>query len=636
MIPAAEAMRSVAVRSDSGPTDAGGRDLPPRLARMIVLTFLCLFLAVKVADALHLSPLGSLAVTGMAVVPFLYAVRVTRPWVLRHRWSLLALQAGLTYWPFAVFGGPWIAGTSGLLTGLALLILPGRAAWFGFAGLLVVESAIWAGLALVSPDVRPWQLFIVVMTPVTNGLSFFGLSRLADLVTTLYATRTLVAATAAAAERSRAVTAVRTATGDRMGMATAKGEAALRALQAPPFDAAAARGHLVEVAAVTRAALADVRSVGEGQRPHEYPEPPTLVLAPKLARSILVTILVSYAVLASFVLFDGHPDAVPGVAGVIVVAAISALTLYQSTRGPSTVALLAQGALFVALISMHGWRAGGMAGVMLGSVWLALRGRWALSWVAAGATIPFLWFITSLPFSVVARVYTVLVTLIVALVVFGLSRLDDLTLQVVAVRRELTRVAIVAERERVARDVHDLLGLGLSAVAVKSDLVIRLLDRRDSRAGAELEELLRITRQVHLDLRSGTDEDHPLRLDTEVRSAATMLAAAGIVVTATPVGERLPADVDAVLATVLREAVTNVLRHAAAGRCAIGVSTADGAVHLRVANDGVPAQPETSPDGRGLVNLSTRVEAIGGRFTAAPDGLARFEVRAEVPLRGQP
>jgi two-component system sensor histidine kinase DesK len=90
-----------------------------------------------------------------------------------------------------------------------------------------------------------------------------------------------------------------------------------------------------------------------------------------------------------------------------------------------------------------------------------------------------------------------------------------------------------------------------------------------------------------------------------------------------------------VLATVLREATTNILRHATAKRCVIRLSTTGKVIRLQVTNDGVrPAEPAeaTSSGGTGIGNLRARVRDLGGHLTAGTDGDGRFELAVEIPV----
>jgi two-component system, NarL family, sensor histidine kinase DesK len=205
-------------------------------------------------------------------------------------------------------------------------------------------------------------------------------------------------------------------------------------------------------------------------------------------------------------------------------------------------------------------------------------------------------------------------------------------------RGEVAQMAAVRERMRVARDVHDLLGLGLSAIALKADLVGMLIGRDDARAAAEIGELGRACAAARADIRLVTGNGQQLSLIGELPPARQILASAGVQVQVGVCAGPLSAGVDQVLAVVLREAVTNILRHAAATSCTIEASASGGAVRLAVRNDGVaggagppgggaPAQP----GGSGLANLATRVQAASGRLASHRAG-GRFELIAEIPL----
>lgn len=160
--------------------------------------------------------------------------------------------------------------------------------------------------------------------------------------------------------------------------------------------------------------------------------------------------------------------------------------------------------------------------------------------------------------------YDGIATATVGLLVYGLTRLAGLARELEGLRGELTLMAAAQERLRVARDVHDLLGLGLSAIALKAGLAAALIGRDDIKAAAEVEEMSRICAAARADIRLVATGDARLSLASEVAAAKQILTSTGIKVTADSPDEPLPAAADEVLAPVLREAVTNVLRHAAA------------------------------------------------------------------------
>jgi signal transduction histidine kinase len=240
-------------------------------------------------------------------------------------------------------------------------------------------------------------------------------------------------------------------------------------------------------------------------------------------------------------------------------------------------------------------------------------------------------------------------TVMSSLVVFGLLWLVRLVAELDSTRRRLAETAVAEERLRFARDLHDLLGMSLSAIALKSELTARVLPIDEARAAEELREVLGLTRQALSDVRSVASGYRELSLDSESRTARSVLAAADVRVRMEMLDDELPGPVRTVLAVVLREGVTNVLRHSRVESCEIALRRTDSGVALDIVNDGVesscPAAPEpparpqphhpaprdTSP-GSGIGNLSHRVADLGGELTAGVEPDGRFRLRAAVPV----
>jgi signal transduction histidine kinase len=200
-----------------------------------------------------------------------------------------------------------------------------------------------------------------------------------------------------------------------------------------------------------------------------------------------------------------------------------------------------------------------------------------------------------------------------------------------AARIQLAQVAVAEERLRFARDLHDLLGLSLSAITLKSELAHRLVTAAPERARGELTEILAISRLALADVRLVASGYRDLSLDEEFRTAESLLAAAEVDVRLDlKVGE-LPDQVGTLLATVLREGVTNVLRHSKGERCEITVEQQDQMVYLDIVNDGVTQTPDLRTNGSGISNLSYRVALFGGELTAGLESDGRFRLRASVP-----
>ncbi len=234
-------------------------------------------------------------------------------------------------------------------------------------------------------------------------------------------------------------------------------------------------------------------------------------------------------------------------------------------------------------------------------------------------------------------------TVMSSLIVFSLLWLVRLVTELESTRRRLAEMAVAEERLRFARDLHDLLGMSLSAIALKSELTARVLPLDRDRAAEELREVLGLTRQALSDVRSVASGYRELSLDSESRMARSVLAAADVRVRMEMLDDELPQPVRTVLAVVLREGVTNVLRHSRVESCEIALRrTADG-VSLDIVNDGVEppgeasAEPGPAPSGdtspgSGIGNLSHRVADLGGELSAGVEPDGRFRLRAAVPV----
>lgn len=224
-----------------------------------------------------------------------------------------------------------------------------------------------------------------------------------------------------------------------------------------------------------------------------------------------------------------------------------------------------------------------------------------------------------------------LLPVLICTVLFGLlgihqEKLDRNNEELRRSREEVARLAKSAERERIARDLHDLLGHTLSLVVLKSQLAGRLHARGDQRAGAEIAEVERIARQALQEVRTAVAGWRAAGLPEEARAAALACEAAGLDFLALgfdggdeSVAAGLPPLVAEVMAMSLREAVTNVLRHAEARRCRVELATMPGGWRLEIADDGrglaTPASEagEVGQGGQGLANIRERAERLGGR-----------------------
>jgi signal transduction histidine kinase len=277
----------------------------------------------------------------------------------------------------------------------------------------------------------------------------------------------------------------------------------------------------------------------------------------------------------------------------------------------------------------------GLPGFLAGSALLVLRP--ALGWsVFAAVMATGAW--AAIGFGDKALMLTaldILVTLNQGLVTYGLTWMVRTVRRLRAARRELAAAALAETRLRFARDLHDLLGLSLSAITLKSELVHRLIPLVPDRARTELTMVLEISRQALAEVRSMAGGHHEMSLEEECRAAESLLTAAGLNVRMDiDDGADLPPKVGTVLATVLREGVTNVLRHSKAEYCQITIRRSEDGVLLHMVNDGAtkPADMDGGGWGSGIRNMSDRAAALGGLLTAQYQGDGRFGLRARLPI----
>lgn len=174
---------------------------------------------------------------------------------------------------------------------------------------------------------------------------------------------------------------------------------------------------------------------------------------------------------------------------------------------------------------------------------------------------------------------------------------------------EIERLATIAERERIARDLHDLLGHTLSVIVLKAELATRLLPADHERAGQEMREVEHTARTALAEVRSAVAGYRAKGLGAELVNARRALSAAEVDVEATIDLPILTAEQESALALALREAVTNVVRHAGATHATIRADATPAEVRLEVCDDGRGAR---GPDGSGLAGMRERVAALGG------------------------
>ncbi|MGA9860370.1 MAG: sensor histidine kinase, partial [Solirubrobacteraceae bacterium] len=236
-------------------------------------------------------------------------------------------------------------------------------------------------------------------------------------------------------------------------------------------------------------------------------------------------------------------------------------------------------------------------------------------------------------------------TIGVGLLMVLLSDLRERNLELTEARAELAQSAVAQERERFARDLHDLLGHTLSVIAIKAELAGRLLPERPDEAAAEVADVEQVARKALGEVREAVSGYRKPTLDGELEGARMALTAAGIEAAFERSPVRLDPEVEAVLAWAVREGATNVIRHSSAHRCQVTVSADAAGAVVEVVDDGQGAAgpgDDGGDDGaavragarpgNGIAGLAERAERLRGRIEAGrrPDGVG-FRLAVSVP-----
>lgn len=198
---------------------------------------------------------------------------------------------------------------------------------------------------------------------------------------------------------------------------------------------------------------------------------------------------------------------------------------------------------------------------------------------------------------------------------------------------EVRRLASMAERERIGRDLHDLLGHTLSMIAMKAELAGRLLPRDPSAAQREIDDVARISRQTLGEVRTAVSGIRSAAIAAELASARLLLETEGIACDVDIADLPLGVPAESALALSLREAATNIQRHASARVVQVSLQRRDGDAVLQVRDDGRGVR---SRPGNGLTGMRERLEAVGGRLRIESAPGAGTCIEAAVPLMALP
>ena len=205
------------------------------------------------------------------------------------------------------------------------------------------------------------------------------------------------------------------------------------------------------------------------------------------------------------------------------------------------------------------------------------------------------------------------------------------TLRIRIAQSEIERLAKMAERERIARDLHDVLGHTLSVIALKSELASKLLDRDPAQAAREIREVNNVAREALAQVRSAVTGYRAAGISAEFQAMKKAFDTAGVSLSVEAETLSLPATHENALAMVLREASTNVLRHAQAKTCRVRLAHRNNVALLEIEDDGRGGEPR---EGNGLTGMRERISALGGSLVR--DGSTGMRLQITLPLSPQP
>jgi two-component system sensor histidine kinase DesK len=225
--------------------------------------------------------------------------------------------------------------------------------------------------------------------------------------------------------------------------------------------------------------------------------------------------------------------------------------------------------------------------------------------------------------------WTPIMTLVIGLVVNVERATQEKEAEIRLSHDEVRRLAATAERERIGRDLHDLLGHTLSLITLKLELSRKLFERDPAASRRELEDAEAVARHALAEVRSAVSGIRATDLAAELASARLMLESSGVHLDydLPPVG--LAEETERGLALVLREAATNITRHARAGAARIGFTRDGQHLQVVVADDGIGG---IGGDGNGLGGMRERVARLGGTLSIESPRGHGTQLRLRVPF----
>jgi two-component system, NarL family, sensor histidine kinase DesK len=226
-------------------------------------------------------------------------------------------------------------------------------------------------------------------------------------------------------------------------------------------------------------------------------------------------------------------------------------------------------------------------------------------------------------------VWTPFVTLIIGLVVSVERAGEEKDAEIKLSHDEVRRLAATAERERIGRDLHDLLGHTLSLITLKLELSRKLFDRDPTASRRELEDAENVARHALAEVRSAVTGIRAADLAAELASARLMLESSGVHLDYDLPPSGLAPDIERALALVLREAATNIARHARAGAARISFQRDGDRLEVLVSDNGIGG---IGADGNGLCGMRERVARMGATLVIESPRRQGTHLRLQVPL----
>jgi two-component system sensor histidine kinase DesK len=228
-----------------------------------------------------------------------------------------------------------------------------------------------------------------------------------------------------------------------------------------------------------------------------------------------------------------------------------------------------------------------------------------------------------------ALVWMLPMTLIIGIIVNVEAAAHEKDVALQLSHDEVRRLAATAERERIGRDLHDLLGHTLSLITLKLELSRKLIDRDTDAARREIAEAENVARHALAEVRSAVTGFRAADLAAELASARLLLECSAVALSYDP-PPPLCAELERPLALVLREAATNIARHAGASRVQVSFAREGGSLRMRIVDDG---RGGIDGEGNGLAGMRERVRALGGSLAiASPRGGTTLEIVVPLPV----